>query len=533
MKNKILIFNPRSAKGKHRIPNSILQVGASIHGKYDFVFVDGNLENDPWEKIDSYFKTGEYKYFCCTVMPGPQLKQAIPFTKKIKAAYPDCITIWGGYFASNQYKPSITSGFVDFIISGPGDRAFPLLLNSCEGRNLMKESNLLQIQKASNDSDIHRNDTIKWEQKLFKIKNLIYLNSKEEIIKTPKEELLDQDPLPALPYQHLDSFYNLENYLSKTFLGRNTFSYHSSLGCPFTCSFCAVVPIYDGRWKAKSAESVYKDVSYFKENYGIEAIEFHDNNFFTSRKRVVEFSELIINDNISWWGEGRIDTINKYTDSELQLMKDAGCKMIFLGAETGNDEVLKQMNKGGTQTGAIIKEFVKRLHPIGIIPELSFVLGMPADSPEKVMKQIEWDINFIKEIKEINPDSEIIIYLYSPVATEGSELYEQIQKAGFSFPQKLEDWLDPAWENFDLRKNPLTPWLTPEMVDKIKNFETVLNGYYPTATDFRIKGIKKSLLKLASGWRYKSGFYKLPYEIKIMHKIWKYRQPETQGFYSE
>jgi radical SAM superfamily enzyme YgiQ (UPF0313 family) len=293
------------------------------------------------------------------------------------------------------------------------------------------------------------------------------------------------------------------------------------------------VPIYDGRWKAKSAESVYKDVSYFKDNYGIEAIEFHDNNFFTSRKRVVEFSELIKNDHISWWGEGRIDTINKYTDSELQLMKDAGCKMIFLGAETGNDEVLKQMNKGGTQTGAIIKEFVKRLHPIGIIPELSFVLGMPADSPEKVMKQIKWDINFIKEIKEINPDSEIIIYLYSPVATEGSELYEQIQKAGFSFPQKLEDWLDPAWENFDLRKNPLTPWLTPEMVDIIKNFETVLNGYYPTATDFRIIGIKKLLLKLASGWRYKTGFYILPYEIKALHKIWKYRQPETQGFYSE
>lgn len=533
MKNKILIFNPRSAKGKHRIPNSILQVGASIYGKYDFVFVDGNLENDPWQKIDSYFKTSVFKYFCCTVMPGPQLKQAIPFTKKIKEQYPECITIWGGYFASNQYKPSITSGFVDFIISGPGDRAFPLLINSCEGRNLLIENNISKFKEASNDSDIRRNDNTEWEQELSSIKNLIYLNSKGEIIKTPKEELLDQDKLPALPYQHLNKFYNLENYLSKTFLGRNTFSYHSSLGCPFTCSFCAVVPIYNGRWKAKSAKSVYTDITYFKEKYGIEAIEFHDNNFFTSRKRVVEFSELIKNDGISWWGEGRIDTINKYTDSELQLMKDAGCKMIFLGAETGNDEVLKQMNKGGTQTGAIIKEFVKRLYPIGIIPELSFVLGMPADSPEKVMAQIVWDINFIKEIKEINPDSEIIIYLYSPVATEGSELYEQIQKAGFSFPQNLEDWLDPAWENFDLRKNPLTPWLTPEMVDKIRNFETVLNGYYPTATDFRIKGFKRSLLRGISKIRYKTGFYKFPYEIKVMHKIWKYRQPETEGFYSE
>ena len=506
MNNQILIFNPKSANGKHRIPNSILQVGASIYGIYEFVFVDGNLENDPWEKIDSYFKTGNFKYFCSTVMPGPQLRQAIPFTKKIKDKYPDCITIWGGYFASNQYQVSISSGFVDYVINGPGDIAFPSLIRVLEDNN---------------------------HTEISTIKNLVFKNEEGEIIKTPKEELLDQDSLPKLPYQHLNSFYNLKNYLSKTFLGRNTFSYHSSLGCPFTCSFCAVVPIYKGRWKAKSAESVYKDVKYFKDTYRIEAIEFHDNNFFTSRKRVVEFSELIKNDGITWWGEGRIDTLNKYSDADLILMKEAGCKMIFLGAETGNDEILKQMNKGGTQTGETIKEFVKRLYPIGIIPELSFVLGMPAETPEKVLAQIEWDINFIKEIKEINSDAEIIIYLYSPVATEGSELYEQIQKAGFSFPKNLEDWLAPAWENFDLRKNPLTPWLTPKMVDRIMNFETVLNGYYPTATDFRIKGFKRSLLRGVSKVRYITGFYKYPYEIKLLHKIWKYRQPETQGFYSE
>ncbi|MBC2843623.1 B12-binding domain-containing radical SAM protein [Winogradskyella flava] len=504
--NKIIIFNPRSANAKHRIPNSILQVGASIYGQFDFAFVDGNLEKDPWRKISSYFKTGEYKYFCSTVMPGPQLRQAIPFTKKIKEEFPGTITIWGGYFASNQYKVSIEAPYVDYIVNGPGDVTFPELLKTLESNKLKALPNIM---------------------------NLIYQDKDGVIIRTKKEKLLDQDTLPQLPYTHLNSFYNLESYLSKTFLGQKTFSYHSSLGCPFTCSFCAVVPIYEGRWKAKSAQTVYNDVKYFKDNYGIDAIEFHDNNFFTSRKRVVEFSELIKDDGITWWGEGRIDTINKYSDEDLELMKDAGCKMIFLGAETGNDEILKQMNKGGTQTGQGIKDFAARLYPIGIIPEFSFVLGMPADTSEQVMKQIEWDINFIKEIKEINPDAEIIIYLYSPVATEGSELYEQIQKAGFSFPKQLDDWLDPAWENFDLRKNPLTPWLTPKMVDRIMNFETVLNGYYPTASDFRIKGFKKKVLRSISRLRYKTGIYKYPYEIKVLHKIWKYRQPEIQGFYSE
>jgi hypothetical protein len=119
------------------------------------------------------------------------------------------------------------------------------------------------------------------------------------------------------------------------------------------------------------------------------------------------------------------------------------------------------------------------------------------------------------------------------VPTEGSDLYDQITKSGLSFPESLEDWLAPSWENFDLRKTPLTPWLTPKMIDRIRNFETVLNGYYPTASDFRIKGLKKTTLKTLSGWRYKSGVFAYPYEIKAFQKIWKYRQPEIEGFYAE
>ncbi|WP_242119395.1 B12-binding domain-containing radical SAM protein [Aestuariivivens sediminicola] len=502
---KILLFNPRSANSKYRIPNSILQVGASIHGKYDYVFVDGNLEKNPWKKIENYFKTGEFKYFCPTVMPGPQLKQAIPYSKKISESFPGTIVIWGGYFASNQYQSSLDSGYVDYIINGPGDIAFQSLINSLEAKK---------------------------HEDIISIKNLIFKKD-GQIIKTAKEALLDQDNLPSLPYSYLNSFYPLEYYLGKTFLGKKTFSYHSSFGCPFTCSFCAVVPIYNARWKGKSAKKIYEDISYFKENYSIDAIEFHDNNFFTSRKRVIEFSKLILNEGISWWGEGRIDTLNQYSDEDLLLLRKAGCKMIFLGAETGNDEILKQMDKGGKQSGQMIREFALRMKKVGIIPEMSFVLGLPADSEEKVMQQIEWDINFIKEIKNLNPDTEIIIYLYSPVPTEGSDLYQQILDAGFLFPKHLEDWISPSWENFDLRKNPLTPWLKPAMVDKIKNFETVLNGYYPTVSDFRIRGFKKTLLRFLSSIRYKKGIYAFPYEIKILQKIWKYRQPEIEGFYME
>ena len=82
--SRVLLFNPRSANYKPRIPNSILSIASSIEGSYDYVIVDGNLENDPWTKIHHYLSNGDFRYFGCTAMPGPQLKQAIPISKKIK-----------------------------------------------------------------------------------------------------------------------------------------------------------------------------------------------------------------------------------------------------------------------------------------------------------------------------------------------------------------------------------------------------------------------------------------------------------------
>ena len=498
----VILFNPRSANSKHRIPNSILQVGASIHGKFKYVFVDGNMESDPWVVIDQYLATGQYKYLGTTAMPGPQLKQAIPISKRAKGKYPEVINIWGGYFAANQYRVVMGAPYIDFVINGPGDKAFPALLGA------------LQQGKPYEF-----------------IPNLIYQNIDGEIIKNGKEDLLDQDALQDLPYDHLNAFYPVGNYLAKTFLGEKTLAYHSSVGCPFKCSFCAVVPIYEARWKGKNAQKIYADVKKIKEEYGADSIEFHDNNFFVSEKRVAEFSRLMLKENMLWWGEGRIDTIDRYSDETLALMREAGCRMIFFGAESGNDEILKEMDKGGKQTAEQIKRFAGRMKQFDIIPEYSFVLGMPAATPEKVMAQIDSDIEFIKEIKAINPDTEIIIYVYSPVPTEGSDLYRRITEAGFKFPTTLEDWLSPEWQAFDLRKNPLTPWLTAEMVDKIKNFETVLNAYYPTASDVKLSKFQRSVMRQLSSLRYRKSWYQFPYELKVLQKFWlRYRQPEIEGF---
>ena len=147
--SKILLFNPRATHYKPRIPNSVLQVAASIEGKFDYVIVDGNLETDAWKKIEDYFRTGEFKYFGLSVMPGPQLKQAIPFSKKTRELFPDIKIIWGGYFASNQSKVVMESGYVDYIIYGPGDKVFPNLLNALKNNSSVEQLNNLIFKKEN------------------------------------------------------------------------------------------------------------------------------------------------------------------------------------------------------------------------------------------------------------------------------------------------------------------------------------------------------------------------------------------------
>lgn len=500
--NGVLLFNPRAMRAKPRIPNSVLQVAASIDHEREWEIVDGNREQDPWTKIEALLQSGRFRYMGMTVMPGMQLAQAIPYAEKIRHQFPEVVIIWGGYFASNQHKVVLDSGWIDFIVDGPGDYAFPALLNA--------------IEKGESYENIP---------------NLIYRHpSTGEIFKTPKGALPDYSALPMLPYEKLDKMYSMVGYLPKTWLGNRTIGYHASFGCPFTCSFCAVVPIYNAKWKGMAAERIYEDVKRIRDKWGGDAVEFHDNNFFTNRNRTVAFAKLMLNEGMTWWGEGRIDTMDKYSDEDLKLLRASGCKIIFFGAETGDDAVLAQMDKGGTQTGAQIKAFAARLKKVDIVPEYSFVLGTPAPKPEEVMARIDADIAFIRSIKEINPATEIIIYMYSPVPTEGSEMFEQVKATGFKFPEHLRDWLSPAWEKFDLRKNPLTPWLTPEMVDKVRNFETVLNAYYPTSSDIKLSPMQRKTMRAVGALRYRFGIYRMPYEIKALQKFWlKYRQPEVEG----
>lgn len=485
----ILLYNPRAAESKPRLPISILSLAAVFEGKFDWKLVDGNLDADAGNTLISTIEQNpDIKYLLVTVMPGPQLTRAVPHTRTVKARFPNITIIWGGYFPTGHPDVCLREPAIDFVVRSQGELTILELFEALENGTPLSEVDGLSY-RDNGEFKHNRN-----------------------------RKLTDVNAFPRLPYEKV----NVENYIKRTMLGSRTLSYHSSQGCPFTCSFCAVTKGYFGRWLAEKPERTIETVRWLHDRYGMNGIEFHDSNFFTSEKRVAEFSEGINGLGIGWWGEGTIDTIMRYDDSTWALMSEAGCRMMFMGAENASATTLKFMNKVlAPETTLLMAEKSRRY---GIIPEFSFVLGNPPD-PEA---DIEENIRFIYKIKEINPASEIILYLYTPTPGDDN-MFAMAEKAGFKYPETLDGWIGPDWATFARRRNPHTPWLTQKHLDRLNNFETVLSARYPTISDLKIRPWHRQILKTMGSWRYRTGFYSVPYEIKAMLKYISYTRPEQVG----
>jgi hypothetical protein len=81
-----------------------------------------------------------------------------------------------------------------------------------------------------------------------------------------------------------------------------------------------------------------------------------------------------------------------------------------------------------------------------------------------------------------------------------------------------------------MRRGDGIPWVDGDVRRRIRNFERVINAYYPTTTDTRLTRLHRAALKAASAWRYALHWYDAPYELRALHKLIHYQRPETTGF---
>lgn len=490
----ILLFNPRSsASGKHVLPMSVLAVAAVLEGRYDYELVDGNVVDDPLVPLRQIIQEYNVDILAITVMPGRQVAQARDVSRALKSEAPELVVIWGGYFPTMYEDAVMTAPFVDFVLRGHGEEPFVALVDAIRERNGRR-----------NQAGLTHRDPVGGK-----------------IVSNPIGPVPNLDTLPDYPYHRL----SMEDYVLDTFLGSRTFSHHASYGCPFTCSFCGVVNMVGGKYSAQSPKRIESVVEHLVTTFRANAIQFYDNNFFVGEARSAEISDRLRRFQIAWWAYGRIDTLMKYSETTWAKMRDSGLRMIYLGAEAGSDQALKLMNKGGRQTADMTIAIAERMKAHNMVPELSFVIGCPPD-PEQ---DIDRTFRFIREVKKVSPESEIIIYPYTPVPVDG-QLFSDAKASGFSFPETLDEWCDDKWIQYSERTTASLPWLSVATQKNIGNFQRVLQAAYPTITDLNLMGVRRLLLRAAGMWRFKLKLYAYPIELRVINRLMPHRRPEITGF---
>lgn len=486
----IVLLHPRSTKPKNRrFPLAALSLAAVLEGKEEYAIVDGNANAEPYAALDNLARRGNLTMLAVSVMPGPQMVAAIPLCRKFRQEHPKVPIVWGGYFPSLYPDAALNAPYVDFVVRGQGEETFLELV-----------------------------ETLKTNRRFVTVKGLSFKDDFGLHVHNAERPLRSPNDFPWLPY---DSLPDAEKYVLPTFLGKRTVVHQASIGCPFRCTFCGVVPIYQGRQRTEAPERTAAVLAHLKQKYGIDSVQFYDNNFFLNESHTVKLAQALEPLNLKWWCEGRIDAVLRYSDATMRLLKQAGAAMIFFGAESGSDWVLEEMNKKVSSSQTLY--LAERIRKFAIIPEFSFVVGNPKDPKRDTYETIR----FIRRIKRVNPDAEIILQHYIPTPHPDG-MYGNVE-AKIEFPRTPEGWASEQWFRFATRQDPNVAWLPRSLKRRIDNFEIVIRARWPTIQDIHLPRWGRILLRILGGWRYFTRFYEFPKELEWAQRFLSLRKPKLES----
>jgi anaerobic magnesium-protoporphyrin IX monomethyl ester cyclase len=492
----ILFVNPRATRPKNRrFPLSLMAVGAALPAHIGWEIVDGNLPDiDVLGTIHALVEKNAagadpVRLIALTVMPGPQLVSAVPLSRALKALFPDIPIVWGGNFGSLYPAPVLNAPYVDWLIRGQGEQTF---------------LDLLQVLDGALDPT--------------KVPGLAFRQPDGSHWIGPERIWIGPAQLPDPPYHKID----VDDYLHPTFLGRRSGVYQASIGCPYACSFCGVISVFGRGEKVQPPERTAAHLQQLVRDHGMDSVHFYDNNFFLNEAHAREIAATLMPLGLSWWCEARVDALMRFSDDTWRRLKAAGLKMVFCGAESGSDEVLRKMSKGITIDQ--IAGVAARTREHGIIPEFSFVFGDP-DEPER---EIENTLGFIRRLKGINPSMELITYFYTPTPQRAGTYGDVDALSGT--PDTLETWIEPDWVNWMTHENPIVPWMNRQLRARIEDFETVLKSRFPSVHDQRTRGWGKVVGQLLAKRRWDQGDFAKPELLRTVRRLAQ-REPDDRQAY--
>lgn len=250
-------------------------------------------------------------------------------------------------------------------------------------------------------------------------------------------DLLPMDLYRAHPWQCFGDFSKRKPYAS----------IYTSLGCPFSCSFCMInAPFHSNRYRTRSAESVVNEMMMLHEQYGVSTFKFADEMFVLRKNHYRDICARLVDyglgEKINIWAYARVDTINP---DNLGLLRAAGIQWLALGIESGSKFVRDGADKALRNDDII--GVVRQIEGAGINVIGNYIFGLPDDDLASMQQTLALSL-------ECNT---AFANFYSAMAYPGSKLYEDSLKNQCDLPKLWSGYSQHSYDCMPLGNDRLSP----------------------------------------------------------------------------
>lgn len=424
-KKILLVYTTNYAQWPH-LPNSVLALaGPLINNGFGVEILDAALEDYRSRSYDQYLLVG------ISVLSDTSITLGLEISAFIRDNFPSVKIVWGGAHPTALPEQTISSALVDFVVRGHG------------------EETMVDLARTLSNG-----------QHYATIKGLSYKEG-GKVYHGGEREPFDMNSVGLYPYHLLD----IEKYPSV----HEKFSYNSSRGCPYQCTFCS----YEKKWVARSSEKVLDDLEKIVNLYHPEVIRMSEAEFFVSQKRVEEICRGLIARGIKlkWEANCRVNYFVNYSDDFIKLLIESGCYNLGFGGESGSNRILGQINKKITREQILeVAEKTRKLDVDEV--RFSFMCGFPDETAD----DLAHTLSLIEEIWKTNPRIYVNgLFIYMPYP--GSELYGVAQREyGLNPPQMLEAWGEIR--GLIEHSNRMTPWISKGKRKKLETLSSMVRFHY-------------------------------------------------------
>jgi len=251
---------------------------------------------------------------------------------------------------------------------------------------------------------------------LAEVDGVTFRDAAGTVASTPDRAILED--MDRLPY--VTDVYKRDLNINDYFIGYLKHPYlslYTGRGCRSRCTFCLWPQTVGGhRYRTRSVEHVLGEMARIRELFpAVREVFFDDDTFTDDRRRAEEIARGMGKLGLTWSCNAKANVPRE----TLKIMRDNGLRLLLVGYESGNQQILINIKKGVRVERA--RQFTKDCRDLGITIHGTFIVGLPGETTETIQETIRF-------AKEINPHS-LQVSIAAPYP--GTALYQQAKDSGW------------------------------------------------------------------------------------------------------